>query len=557
MKNLILSLLILIALTIPFKVVYGNVQLNISDLIKRANDAYSQKRYAEAAQLYSAAIDKGDNDQETFYNAACCYALAGDKNRAFSYLESAILNNFQDVEHLKEDTDLESLHSDTRWHTIVEKCKANYEKYIREAGLWNNAPLQTPYQMNLSDEEKVAGLSMLWAEVKYNFAYFDKIPNLDWNKLYITYLAKVRQTNSTLEYYKLLKEMCAQLKDGHTRVTFPTELKDRYFYLPIETALIQDKVFILYVHSDSLKQDGIQKGLEIISIDGIPVKQYAEQQIAPYVSSSTKHGLDNLVYSLYLLSGEKGKHVELELRDDRGNLIKRKVQRTDYKDAKYPKMRPPFEFQVLEGNIGYVALNSFDQEDVTKAFDEAFEQIAQTDALILDLRWNGGGSTSIGWNILGYLTDKPFKTFKARTRLYRPYYRASRRGAAIEWQDFPLTDWPPNGKKYYAKPVVVLTSANTASAAEDFCVVFDWIKRGKMIGEPTFGSTGQPLVCKLPGGGEAYICTLGCSYPDGKEFVGGGIKPDILISRIVKDVLSGRDTVLEAAIDYLKNAAIK
>lgn len=125
-----LSILLLITLTIPFGVADSNIQSDIPNLINQANVAYSQKQYAEAAKYFSAAIDKGDNDPETFYNAACCYALTGDKNKAFSFLESAILNGFEDVEHLTEDPDLESLHSNIRWHTIVEKCRTNYEKNL-------------------------------------------------------------------------------------------------------------------------------------------------------------------------------------------------------------------------------------------------------------------------------------------------------------------------------------------------------------------------------------------------------------------------------------------
>lgn len=60
---------------------------------------------------------------------------------------------------------------------------------------------------------------------------------------------------------------------------------------------------------------------------------------------------------------------------------------------------------------------------------------------------------------------------------------------------------PPDGTKLYTKPVVLLTSAGTYSAAEDFAVAFDAAKRGTIIGETTGGSTGQPLMFKLPGGG--------------------------------------------------------
>jgi C-terminal processing protease CtpA/Prc len=100
--------------------------------------------------------------------------------------------------------------------------------------------------------------------------------------------------------------------------------------------------------------------------------------------------------------------------------------------------------------------------------------------------------------------------------------------------------------------VVVLTSAQTGSAAEDFCVAFDLMKRGAIIGEPTSGSTGQPLHFALPGGGHGRVCTVRCTYPDGKEFVGVGVEPDIKAYPTIKDIRTGRDTVLETAVHYLK-----
>jgi C-terminal processing protease CtpA/Prc len=104
----------------------------------------------------------------------------------------------------------------------------------------------------------------------------------------------------------------------------------------------------------------------------------------------------------------------------------------------------------------------------------------------------------------------------------------------------------------YRKPVVVLTSPRTYSAAEDFAAVFDAMKRGAIVGEPTGGSTGQPLSVPLPGGGSVRICTKHDRYADGKEFVGVGIQPGVTAAPTVADFRAGRDTVLEAALSFLR-----
>ncbi|MFZ2489908.1 MAG: hypothetical protein WA208_00350 [Thermoanaerobaculia bacterium] len=56
---------------------------------------------------------------------------------------------------------------------------------------------------------------------------------------------------------------------------------------------------------------------------------------------------------------------------------------------------------------------------------------------------------------------------------------------------------------------------------------------------------------KLPGGGAARVCTKHDTYPDGREFVGVGIQPQVVIRPTVADLLAGKDTVLDAAVTYL------
>src|SRR5262249_25421448 len=134
-------------------------------------------------------------------------------------------------------------------------------------------------------------------------------------------------------------------------------------------------------------------------------------------------------------------------------------------------------FKVLPGNIAYVALTTFNDPKVVAQFEAAYPEIAKTDALILDIRDNGGGNSNNGYSILQYLTDKPFKTSLWKTRNYRPAFRAW--GRSEEWHIGTVGEWRPKGDKLYAKPVVVLTSPRTFSAAEDFAVAFDTMKRGK------------------------------------------------------------------------------
>jgi C-terminal processing protease CtpA/Prc len=100
-------------------------------------------------------------------------------------------------------------------------------------------------------------------------------------------------------------------------------------------------------------------------------------------------------------------------------------------------------------------------------------------------------------------------------------------------------------------PTVILIGHNTASAAEDFLIFADNQKHIIKIGQNSYGSTGQPLMFDLPGGGIAIVCTKQDTYPDGGEFVGYGIKPDIEIIPRLSDYLNKKDPALDKAIEYL------
>ena len=99
--------------------------------IREADSLYDAQDYKNAALTYSRAFEKLEwkGYQSDRYNAACSWALAGEADSAFFQLERiANKSAFSDLDHLTSDPDLNSLHSDDRWATLLEKVKFNKEK---------------------------------------------------------------------------------------------------------------------------------------------------------------------------------------------------------------------------------------------------------------------------------------------------------------------------------------------------------------------------------------------------------------------------------------------
>jgi hypothetical protein len=133
------------------------------------------------------------------------------------------------------------------------------------------------------------------------------------------------------------------------------------------------------------------------------------------------------------------------------------------------------EVKILPGNVGYLKLNSF--EDASYAGPTAVSAmnfLANTDALIIDLTDNGGGSPSLIQLITTYFFEEP-------THLNSFYYRE----ADQTHQFWTLTHVP--GDRLPETNIYVLTSSRTFSGAEEFSYNLRNLERAVLVGETTGG----------------------------------------------------------------------
>ncbi|NIM58418.1 MAG: hypothetical protein GTO16_05675 [Candidatus Aminicenantes bacterium] len=519
----------------------------VNETRAEAEQYYKKKEYDKAIksleQIYALTEARALHFEwiRILYDLTRNYSLVGNKEKALFYLDETIKAGFADFEQLQEENDFMNIKNEEKFRRLLKKLK-DYQLF------WESPSFETSYREDISENEKIAGLAKLWAEIKNNFINFDLVPDVNWDMLFFDYLPKVRKTKSTLEYYKVLQMFCAQLKDGHTQVRMPKELQSiTEGRVPIKTRLIENKVLITKLYDEKLRERGIKPGLEILSVNGIPVETYVEENIVPYQNDNTSQGFIRSTYEYTFLRGSVNESVELELEETKGHIFRRSIDRV----AKMPGRYVMIDFKTLDENIGYLIINSFAWDEVLAKFYELFPLIQKTEALIIDLRENGGGSGQIGWPILGCFTDKPFTYQKWISRKYRPIWRAWGRGP--EFFEEPAGIWPADKKRYYKRPVVLLTRDRTASMAENFCLGFRVMNRGKIIGGRTCGSSGTPLFFSLPGGGRGQVVTNRGMFPDGKEYIGKGITPDIEVYPTVEAIRSGKDRILETALDYLRS----
>jgi carboxyl-terminal processing protease len=438
----------------------------------------------------------------------------------------------------------------------------------------------------LSVDERISGFVQLWSASKTNFVFEEKRPGLDWNVLLTEYLPLVRAEQSDRDYYRVLTRFIARLHDAHTLVAMPgfdfaVPIVPSYAP-PLVVQQVEGKAVVVdLVESDEVRRAGVTRGMEITHVDGRSVSA-ALQDLDPYLCVSTPQARDAWVYPV-LLDGPAGSRVALGVRDPHGEartftLLREPVtppfaallpkpalaslveEQRGPQGEPYPwQSRPKREPRDLPGDILYVPVDSFFSnlsKPVVAQYDELADRVARAKALILDLRENGGGNSENADAIVSRLTDKPLLGSRWKTRRHLGAWAAW--GQKDDWFDGGVkTIQPVEGQRPFLGPVVVLVGPRTLSAAEDFLIPLHASHRATLVGQRTAGSTGQPLIIMLPGGGGAAICTKWDSYPDGREFVGVGIDPDVEVYPTQAEVAAGlwsggKDPVLERGVAVLR-----
>ncbi len=448
-------------------------------------------------------------------------------------------------------------------------------------------PHPTAGEPGLSEEERIFGLALLWKEVDYNFPFFDQVPELDWDETFRQFVGPVLEAPTTLEYYRVLQRFVALLEDGHTNVYFPDSIVSRRaFDMPwIRLEAIGRRAIVENVRSDLAGL--LPPGSEIVAVEGIPTERYLAERVLPYVAASTeairwrRAIRGNLSWGTGLLVGPPDTAVRLRVRDpageDREIEVVRDLQSRSGEWAKPPTGRPPtYEFRWLEDGIAYAALNSFSDAGLVEQFEASLAELRRARGVVIDLRANGGGSDVIATAILHHFTDRPLVGSGSRIRvndaMYRAYgsfgesalrsalpadsvelvERSLAHHAGTAWRIEPPDRQPAEPGEKIEAPVVVLIGPNVASAAENFLIYLPGDTRFMTVGQPTVGSTGQPLQLRLPGGGRARVVSRAAIRPDGTTWVGTGILPDVAVEPTVEDIARGRDVTLERGVEILR-----
>jgi hypothetical protein len=201
-----------------------------------------------------------------------------------------------------------------------------------------------------------------------------------------------------------------------------------------------------------------------------------------------------------------------------------------------------------DDGIGYLAIGTWERaklEDGKLVFD-AFDAVADTRALVIDVRANGGGDERIAQELAG--------CFIAERALYAKHvYRDPKSAGGFTP---PRERWlePNADRPRYLGRIAVLSGPAVMSSCEGFLKMMKQVPGAVIVGATSQGSSGNPKPHDLRNGVTVFLPSWKDMMPDGREIEGVGIQPDLEVKASAAEFQSA-DPVLEAALAHLRGSA--
>ena len=275
-----------------------------------------------------------------------------------------------------------------------------------------------------------------------------------------------------------------------------------------------DRVKILApIKNTPAEKAGLQPGDYIIKVDGVEYKGSDMSKVADVVK------------------GKEGTTVKLE--------ILRGTETKEYEIKREKIVTNPVISKVLNNNIGYIEVTSFD-EDTSVHFKEEFENLQKQNikSLIIDLRNNGGGIVDEATAIADYIADKGSTLLITTDK--------NQKEEVTKAENDPIINMP----------IVILVNENTASASEILAGALKDLNKATLIGTKTYGKGVIQGVMTLKDGSGLKITTEEYMTPNREKINKKGIEPneEVKLPDTVKNVMSLKeeeDTQLKKAIENL------
>lgn len=369
---------------------------------------------------------------------------------------------------------------------------------------------------------------------------------VDWKAIHKEYKPQIAALGNKKEAIPLINQMLFELNLSHFLTIYPDDLK---IHMPVlfaegsigvDLRLLDEEAVITAVRIGTpAAHKGLRPGVVIEKIDGKLVEEIIEEGEAfltpPF---NPRNRLNNL--SCYIsghIYGPPKTEVKINYRDIDGKRRETVIQRESRGHGRVAtEAMPPyyveFEAKQLGQGIGYIRFSHWATPVDTK-MNSALVTMRDMRGLIIDLRGNPGGYLSVVHAITQKLLSEKTQVSAWKFKNKRVDYNLDATQDA------------------YRGKVIVLIDVCSTSSSEYFAGSMQAIHRAVIIGER---SPGYLLIAnwkKLMNGTSFMYAFAQPIMPDGKVIEGQGVVPDIEMNLDRNALLQGKDTQLEAAMNFI------
>lgn len=418
--------------------------------------------------------------------------------------------------------------------------------------LGRRATGQATSDSKLSIEDRVFTASKVYSLLQSYFSSGTGTSDLSLDGAYKIYLRTVLATDDRRQFDLATIEFVAQLHNGHTFFWDAWLDKNNQQPLGFYASPLDSKWIVQTSFLGNLKPGDI-----IASIDKTPTESFFQQQQRYIAASSTVAQRHNLFLSPYLFPEQ----FTLTLEDGR----KVSVDRTS---AKEPETKTEGRW-LKPGQTAYVRIPSFFFPVLEDGALNYVNQFRNAKVLVIDVRNNPGGLAPL--RLLKALMDRPYRGWKESTPLRVGLFESLQRSTQTEESGKGVPDYfkgytealgalgnarlmlggetvPPSMPIFHGR-LILLIDGGCISACEDFVQPFKDNGRATLVGETTQGSAGVPASYDFHNGMSLRVAVKREYFPDGSEFEGVGIKPDVEVHPSIDNLRVGKDVSLEKAVE--------
>lgn len=332
-----------------------------------------------------------------------------------------------------------------------------------------------------------------------------------------------------------LKKILATLENTHLFIGEKVE-NAHYFVLDQH----------IYYKADEFWVDRDGTPMRVVGINGKPIMDIINKRLEAVGGGTMDWKVDTALRRLMVSENSDPMSLEVDNQGTR-EVIEASFNPIDVNEK--IDIKKFISSEILEGNLGYLRISSWsskvqmDGRNIADFVDDELEALRSVSGLIIDVRDNSGGDSSLAYRLAGRFLDEQ--------QVYASAFVKGEDSDEFKKEEFTVDPLEPR----IDKPVVILTGPRCLSSNELFILMLKDTGHAITVGETTGGGSGNPKTFSLRLGEKEYNLNVPrwrLIRNDGQKLENIGIEPDAEIKMTIQDVIENKDPAIEKAVDYLR-----